>query len=166
MTYPAPVGVTAESDGNTLVVSIRRRSFDTVSTFLAALFVLFVVPLPIVEQAPAVAAVLTLPFLGLAYWALMSVVNHNTVRLGRMLEVTSGPLPWLGAGPLESAQITSIEARVRRVTRRRASYDIVAFVGGVPHVVVSRLRVAERAQFAANLLNAHLEALRAAPNHV
>ena len=162
MTTPAPAGVTTKHHGDTLVVSIRRRSVDTVLIFLSTLFLL-AIPLPIAEQAPTVAAVLALPFFALAYAALTSVVNHNTVTLGSLLETSSGPLPWVGADPLETARITSIEARAQRVNRNRSSYDIVALIDGVPHVVVSRLRVAERAHFAASALNAHLATLRATP---
>ena len=141
MTNPAPAGVTTKHNGNTMVVSIRRRSFDTVLTFLSALFLL-TIPLPIAEQAPAVAAALALPFFALVYAALTSVVNHATVTLGRALEVRTGPLPWFGSITLDTARITSIEPRAQRGTRKRVSYDVVAVIDGVPHVIVTRLRVA------------------------
>ncbi len=162
MTNPAPGGVTTRLDGNTLVVSIRRRSFDTVVNSLCSLFLL-AIPLPIVQQAPAVAAALSLPLFAFVYMGLTSVVNHDTVTLGRTLEVRTGPLPSFGSITLDTARITSIEPRAQRVTRRRVSYNVVALIDGVPHVIVTRLRVAERAQSAAKILNSHLAALRAAP---
>lgn len=156
---PPPSGITVVENGPTLVVKVRWLGLSEVANFVVSILLLGITA-PIASQAPQLAMLLTLPFVPLAYWGLAGIVNSTTIRAGDAIEVSSGPLPWAGTGPIPIDRITSFDLRGMRMRRRRSLWEAVAVLVHGEQRLTGGYRDPARVKFLVDALNAHLASRR------